>query len=58
MNYVTAVFSLEIDVSLQITKPTPMEGDVVEVCVAVTVVNASVSDLEVILFTADGLACE
>ncbi len=53
-----ALFSLEIEVSLQVSNPTPMEGDVVAVCVAVTVVNASESDLEVVLFAMDGLASE
>ncbi len=52
------LFSLEIEVSLQVSNPTPMEGDVVAVCVAVTVVNASESDLEVVLFAMDGLASE
>ncbi len=53
-----ALFLLEIDVTLQVSNPTPLEGDVVEVCVAVTGANASQSDVEVVLFATDGFASE
>ncbi len=44
--------------SLQVSNPTPLEGDVVEMCVVVTGVNASESDVAVVLFATDGLASE
>ncbi len=52
------LFNLGSEVSLQVSNPTPLEGDVVEVCVVVTGVNTSESDLVVVLSATDGLASE
>ncbi len=52
------LLELEIEVSLQVSNPTPMEGDVVEVCVAMTGVIASQRDLEVVLSATNGSASE
>ncbi len=52
------VFKLAIDVALQVSNPTPLEGDVIQVCVVLTGANTSQSDVVVVLSATDGLASE